>query len=47
LIVRAIGDRVAFAPPLIISEAELLEMGQRFATALSKATDALARASAG
>jgi 4-aminobutyrate--pyruvate transaminase len=47
LIVRAIGDRVAFAPPLIISEAELLEMGQRFATALAKATDALARASAG
>jgi 4-aminobutyrate--pyruvate transaminase len=36
LIVRAIGDRIAFCPPLIIRPAEIAEMGQRFETALQK-----------
>jgi 4-aminobutyrate--pyruvate transaminase len=36
LILRAMGDRVAFSPPLIISNAEIDEMFQRFAEALER-----------
>ena len=38
LIVRGLGDRVAFSPPLIISEAEIDEMLARFARALDDTT---------
>ena len=34
LILRALGDRVAFSPPLIIDEAEIGEMLARFGRAL-------------
>jgi 4-aminobutyrate--pyruvate transaminase len=34
LLLRAMGDAAAFAPPLIISEAEIDEMVNRFARAL-------------
>jgi 4-aminobutyrate--pyruvate transaminase len=34
LIVRALGDSVAFSPPLIITEAEIDEMFDRFEKAL-------------
>ncbi|MBI2240329.1 MAG: aspartate aminotransferase family protein [Magnetospirillum gryphiswaldense] len=37
VILRAMGDAVAFAPPLIISEAEIDEMLARFRTALDEA----------
>jgi len=37
LIVRAIGDAIAFAPPLIITEAEIDQMLARFAAALDEA----------
>ncbi|MGE4279811.1 MAG: aspartate aminotransferase family protein [Magnetospirillum sp.] len=37
VILRAMGDAVAFAPPLIISEAEIGEMLSRFRTALDEA----------
>jgi 4-aminobutyrate--pyruvate transaminase len=37
LIVRAIGDRIAFTPPLIITEAEIGEMCARFGRALDAA----------
>ena len=36
LIVRAMGDRVAFCPPMIISEAEIEEMFDRYERALAK-----------
>ena len=36
LIVRAMGDRVAFSPPLIISDAEIGDMFDRFAGALDE-----------
>ena len=36
LIVRAIGDTIAFCPPLIISDAELQALLQRFARALDR-----------
>jgi 4-aminobutyrate--pyruvate transaminase len=36
LIVRAIGDIVAFCPPLIISQAEIDEMFNRFGKALKR-----------
>ncbi len=36
LIVRAIGDTIAFCPPLIISEAEIAELLQRFERALDR-----------
>lgn len=36
LITRAMGDRLAFCPPLIISEAEIEEMFNRFERALDK-----------
>jgi 4-aminobutyrate--pyruvate transaminase len=37
LLVRAIGDAVAFCPPLIITEAEIDEMFRRFEPALDEA----------
>ena len=37
LIVRAIGDRVAFTPPLIMDEAEIGEMCRRFGQGLDAA----------
>ncbi len=37
LIVRAIGDRIAFTPPLIITEEQIGEMCKRFALALDDA----------
>ncbi len=42
LIVRAIGDTIAFCPPLIISEAEIAEMLLRFRKALDQTASALA-----
>jgi len=39
LIARAMGDRVAFCPPLIISEAEIEEMFDRYGRALDKTLD--------
>jgi 4-aminobutyrate---pyruvate transaminase len=36
LIIRAIGDVIAFCPPLIITEAEIDEMFDRFARALGR-----------
>ena len=42
LIVRAIGDTMAFCPPLIISEAEIDEMLRRFRIALDQTVLALA-----
>ena len=41
-IVRAMGDRVAFSPPLIISDAEIDAMFDRFAYALSETEKAAA-----
>lgn len=46
LIVRAIGDRIAFTPPLIIDEAEIGEMCARFGRGLDAALDDLAQAPA-
>jgi 4-aminobutyrate--pyruvate transaminase len=37
LIVRAIGDRIAFTPPLIITEAEVAELCRRFGEGLDAA----------
>ncbi|MDR3510747.1 MAG: aminotransferase [Caulobacteraceae bacterium] len=37
LIVRAIGDRIAFTPPLIIDQAEIVEMAARFHKGLDTA----------
>ncbi|MFQ3622019.1 MAG: aminotransferase [Acetobacteraceae bacterium] len=37
LIVRAIGDRIAFTPPLILSEEEAREIGARFLGGLDRA----------
>ena len=42
LIVRAMGDRIAFSPPLIISDAEIDAMFDRFAYALSETEKAAA-----
>ncbi|MDR6869761.1 4-aminobutyrate--pyruvate transaminase [Bosea sp. BE125] len=39
LITRAMGDRVAFCPPLIITEAEIEEMFDRYERALNKTLD--------
>jgi len=36
LITRNLGDVIAFAPPLIISEAEIDEMFEKFAEALGE-----------
>jgi 4-aminobutyrate--pyruvate transaminase len=37
LIIRAIGDRIAFTPPLIMTEADIAEMCARFGRALDQA----------
>jgi 4-aminobutyrate---pyruvate transaminase len=37
LLVRAIGDTIAFCPPLIITEAEIDEMLERFGKSLDEA----------
>ena len=37
LIVRAIGDRIAFTPPLVIAEDEIAEMCRRFGRGLDAA----------
>ena len=42
LIVRAMGDSIAFSPPLIITPAEVRELLDRFAAALEKLTAAQA-----
>jgi 4-aminobutyrate--pyruvate transaminase len=39
LIIRALGDRVAFSPPLIISATEIDAMFDRFAKALDETAD--------
>ena len=36
---RALGDRIAFSPPLIISEAEIDAIFDRFAAALNETAD--------
>jgi 4-aminobutyrate--pyruvate transaminase len=46
IILRAMGDAVAFAPPLIITEAEILDMLGRFRQALDEAHGELAGAGA-
>jgi len=43
LIVRAIGDRIGFTPPLVIDEAGIAEMFRRFARALADTTDWLSQ----
>ncbi len=46
LILRAMGDAVAFAPPLIITEAEIAELLSRFRAALDEAHGELVAAGA-
>jgi 4-aminobutyrate--pyruvate transaminase len=46
LIVRAIGDTIAFCPPLVISEAEIDEMLRRFRRALDLTAAELAKTAA-
>jgi 4-aminobutyrate--pyruvate transaminase len=41
LIVRAIGDRIAFTPPLIISASEIADMLARFSRSLDEAAETL------
>jgi 4-aminobutyrate--pyruvate transaminase len=41
VILRAMGDAIAFSPPLIISEDEIAEMLRRFGRALDEAHGAL------
>jgi len=43
LIIRPLGDTIAFCPPLVITEAEIDEMFRRFSLALDAATDELHR----
>lgn len=45
LIVRAIGDRIAFTPPLVITEAEIAAMCRRFGQGLDAAWAELREAS--
>jgi 4-aminobutyrate--pyruvate transaminase len=47
LILRAMGDTIAFCPPLVITEAEIEEMLARFATGFGEAAAILARNSDG
>lgn len=42
LILRAMGDRVAFSPPLVISDSEVNDIFDRFADALAETADAAA-----
>ena len=44
LIVRAIGDRIAFTPPLVMSEMEIIDMCSRFGRGLEAAWAALGTA---
>ncbi|WP_152045976.1 aspartate aminotransferase family protein [Aureimonas psammosilenae] len=44
VIIRAIGDQIAFCPPLIISESEVIEMLDRFERAFDQAIAALPKA---
>ncbi|MGE0747582.1 MAG: aminotransferase [Rhodospirillales bacterium] len=44
LVVRAIGDRIGFTPPLVIDDAGIAEMFRRFERALADTTDAIGRA---
>lgn len=46
LIVRAIGDRIAFTPPLIITEDEIVEMVRRFRLGLDSAYERMAASQA-
>jgi 4-aminobutyrate--pyruvate transaminase len=46
LIVRAIGDTIAFCPPLIINEGEIGEMLRRFRIALDLTAAELAKTAA-
>ena len=43
LIVRAIGDTIAFCPPLVISEPEIEELLKRFEAALDATAASLER----
>jgi 4-aminobutyrate--pyruvate transaminase len=43
LIIRAMGDTIAFCPPLVITEAEIEELLRRFGLGLKAATAVLAR----
>ena len=43
VIVRSLGDTISFCPPMIISEAELNEMFDRFERALAKAETEISR----
>ena len=43
LILRQIGDTLGFSPPLVIDEAEIDEMLERFGQALDATADALAK----
>ncbi|KQT87545.1 aspartate aminotransferase family protein [Aurantimonas sp. Leaf443] len=44
LIIRAIGDQIAFCPPMIITEPEIHDMVARFAKTLDEVAEALAAA---
>jgi len=46
LIIRALGDRIGFSPPLVISEAEIAEMYDRFGRALDDVTPLMREAAA-
>ena len=43
LILRVVGDRLVFAPPLVIEAAEIEEIGARLERALDDVADDLAR----
>jgi 4-aminobutyrate--pyruvate transaminase len=43
LILRVIGDRIVFAPPLVIEEEEIGQIGQRLGRALDEVTRELER----
>jgi 4-aminobutyrate--pyruvate transaminase len=47
LIVRALGDTIAFCPPLIITEAEIRELFARYAAAFDAALPEIERIAAG
>jgi len=47
LIVRALGDTIAFCPPLIITEAEIRELFARYAAAFEAALPEIERVAAG
>ncbi len=43
LILRVVGDRLVFAPPLVIEESEIEEIGERLTRALDDVADELSR----